>query len=226
MKRIFAIDRGLFWSNAAVCSLLLLGLSCGGCPEECPKGKQECACNEGKCDDGLTCQADKCVTTTNCPVGTAGCPCDNGGCQPGLTCNNNVCEVAACPVGTQGCPCDNGACQTDLRCNNNVCEPVTIEDGITIGAASVRACDIMFDVGSTGATQVVFDASVLGKFRKEGGRLALSFTARQDAALSHPVAQVQNASGTAVDISAIAPSVARCFDRLGGVVADPAIHLR
>ena len=84
----------------------------------------------------------------------------------------------------------------------------------------------MFDVGATGATKVVFDASVVGKYRKEGSRLALSFAARDDAALTGAVAQVQNDAGTAVDITGITPSVTNCFGRLGAAVADPQLVLQ
>lgn len=240
-----------------------LSLTLSACPEDCPKGEKGCACNEGACDDGLTCRDDKCETAAaTCADGREGCPCyPNSTCDGDLLCTENVCATAPdpgtlggscgetqacllhdgiqllchdgvcvlpedCPAGSEGCACNNGHCQDSLECQQDLCVPVTLLDGITVANATVRACDVMFNLGNTGASKVVFDAAIVGKYRKDKDRMALSFTARQDQAFTGPIAQVTDASGSPVDISAVTPSTLRCYDRLGAVVDAPQVSLR
>ena len=201
------------------------GLECqtGVCQSEsCPAGTQGCPCVNGTtCDAGLECQQGVCADP-GCPVGTDGCPCDaQGGCGAGLVCEAGTCRKENCPAGTEGCPCDAGSCQGALECRNDICEQPQADHGVSVGAAAVRACDVMFDVGATGAMTIGFGDAVLGRFKKDGTRIAFSFSAKADAALSGVVATVLDSGGLAIDASGITPSQAVCHDRLGKAVASP-----
>ena len=59
---------------------------------------------------------------------------------------------------------------------------------------------------------------------RRGDRLALSFTAKKDAAFVGPVASVTGADGKA--LTGLAPEKAACFDRLGKAVATPDVKIQ
>ena len=157
-----------------------------------------------------------------CTAGADGCACRaDGTCDAGLACQDLVCGAPACTTGTLGCPCraDN-KCDAGLSCGNGACAAVT-GTGLVVGGAEVRACDVVF--AAAGAT-AVFSQDVVGVTARRGERIALSFTAKKDAAFAGPVASVTGADGKAV--AGLAPEKASCFDRLGKAVATPDVKVQ
>ena len=80
--------------------------------DNCKPGSLVCRCDNGKCDKGLRCEADMCVT---CTPGSPGCPCrSDNSCEFGNTCEKGVCKGC---IGKEKCPCyGNGNCDLGLKC--------------------------------------------------------------------------------------------------------------
>jgi len=188
------------------------------------------------CDDDNPCGSDngtqlECTDSTcslpetPCPVGTSGCPCDAGDvCTGELICTGGVCFEPTCTAGTLDCPCDTGdSCTGALVCTEGVCKEASVVPGVGLGVSNVdvRACGLILELADV---TVVFDASVTGRSKRDGTRLAIAFTANGDAAPS-TVASIIDATGTAVDLSGVTPTSVECFDRLGQPVATPGITL-
>lgn len=95
--------------------------------------------------------------------------------------------------------------------------------GPAVTDPAVRACDLLLDTGSAAVGSVRFSDSLIGRFKKEGPRLAVSFTVKADAPPSGKLAWFSEASGQPLDASAFALSSAQCYDRLGAKIADPGL---
>jgi len=132
---------------------------------------------------------------------------------------------STCPSGTEGCPCRTGdACDTGLTCQSGVCETEATIGGLSVNNDQVRSCDLVLDTGGAAVTNVAFDDSVIGRFRLDGQRIGVAFTAQADQALG-AVAELQGPGGD-VDMSSIVASTVTCYDRLGAAVAEPGVRLR
>jgi len=219
--------------------LALMGLvSCNGSDSsagggvgvsDCPKGTLNCPCDStGACESPLVCKEGFCVAGdhSDCRAGAGaeGCPCTaENGYESGLVCQDNVCTHIDCPPGTDGCPCDaSGGCGDGLVCMDNVCHGASSEQRGSIGNKDVRACDVLLDIGSTPSSMsVVFASSVIGRYRREGAKLALSFTAKADSPLDGTVVQLVDHDGASMDAGSITPSLITCYDRSGVVVSEP-----
>ena len=214
------------------------GLSCtdGFCvaAATCPDGAEGCPCYaNGTCDskDGvvMACEQDVCVVPGTPPQGDLGDPCDADspcGTHDGteLECREATCQLpVTCPAGTFGCPCDAGACQGGLVCTADTCQ-AAVGSGLVVGNADVRACDVLLE--NAAGVDVQYAATVLGVTARDEARLALSFSARSDAALPAPVGALAGAGGAAVDPADVTMSKAVCYDRHGAAVADPGIELK
>jgi len=93
----------------------------------------------------------------------------------------------------------------------------------------VRACDVVLEVlvpAGPEAVAVSFDPGVLGERASAGRRLALSFSARQDAPLPSPLAMLSDTGGAAVGADQLRVLSAECFDRHGAPAAEPDLSLR
>ncbi len=199
------------------------------------------SCNTGdegcKCYDNNTCNGDlQCIDgicqNQDCPAGTEGCACIDGTtCNQGLECNDNgICQRAGCTPGTEGCECDNGACNEGLECIDDICkEPTHVtEKGFKVGNGNVRACDVLFDIGSSKAESVKFADVVIGRSVKRKTKIAVSFTAKADSSLdTAPIFTFVDSSGNGIqDVSGISVVEVHCFDRKGAVVSDPQVSLK
>ena len=213
------------------------GLACaeGFCVTEstCPAGAEGCACYaNGTCDskDGvvMVCQQQVCTVPDAPTPGDLGDPCDGDnpcGLHDGtqLECREGTCQLpVTCPAGTFGCPCDGGTCQAGLQCVSDACQAAA-GSGLFVGSAEVRACDVLIE--KEGA-DVQYASGVLGVTARDGARLALSFTARTDAAQTGPVGALVGTDGQALDVTGLKPVKVECYDRHGTTVADPGIELR
>jgi hypothetical protein len=215
------------------------GLSCtdGFCvaAATCPDGAEGCPCYaNGTCDskDGvvMACEQDVCVVPGTPPQGDLGDACDadrpcgtHDGAQ--LECREGTCQLpVTCPAGTFGCPCDAGTCQAGLACVADACQAAA-GGGLVVDSADVRACDVLLE-GAAGV-EAQYGAAVLGVTARDGARLALSFAARTDAALTAPVAAlVDGGTGEALAAGAVTVSTVTCYDRHGAAVAAPGVELK
>lgn len=204
----------------------------GTCQLPCDAGTLNCPCDTGdvcgehegaqlECLDGL-CRLPGCVAgTLDCPCGTGGVCGEHEGTQ--LECQGSTCVLPTCPEGTEGCPCGAGeSCDPGLACQAGTCEVGTLDEGVTVGSADVRACTVVIEVPDV---TVTFSGDVVGRAKRDGSRLAFSFTAKTDAALSAVVATILGGDGQAADVSAVTPELVECFDRLGAEVAAPELTL-
>jgi len=212
------------------------GLACtdGFCVAvSCPAGSEGCACYaNATCDskDGvvMACEDSVCVVPGTPPPGGLGDACDGDhpcGRHEGaeLECREATCQLpVGCPAGTFGCPCDAGACQGGLACVDDTCQAAA-GSGLFVGNADVRACDVLLE--KEGA-DVQYAPGVLGVTARDGARLALSFAARTDAALSGPVGALVGADGQALDVTGLPPVKVECYDRHGAAVAAPGVELK
>jgi len=183
-------------------------------------------CNdENPCgtDNGtqLECADGTCALPVNCPEGTAGCACLAGDtCADDLICTGGVCFEPTCTAGTLNCPCDTGnVCSGELSCDEGVCkEPVvTISAGLSVSNPDVRSCQLIIELDDIEAT---FDASVQGRTKRDGGRLAVAFSSTSD------VGPTTVATFTpATNLSSDALSNVTCYDRLGQPVDSPGVAL-
>ncbi|MBI5544107.1 MAG: hypothetical protein HY901_09480 [Deltaproteobacteria bacterium] len=102
-------------------------------------------------------------------------------------------------------------------------EPDAGPSAVVINPA-VRACDLLLDTGVAAVGSVVFGEGVIGRYKRDGSRLAVSFTSRTDAApASRPT--LLDASGQPLDPSTLTVNAVQCYDRLGAPVADPGLTL-
>lgn len=207
--------------------LLLLALSAcgsdGGGGSDCAPGELQCPCrDDGTCDDGLECRQGFCV-----PAGQPGGLGDDCGPeQPcgehdgaALECVGGVCRLPGCTPGSLGCECTPaGGCDDGLVCDDSVCRAAEAQ-GVTVGAPDVRACDVVLPGAGLAVT---FADTVEGVSLRRGGRLAFSFAAKADAALTEPVATLLSADGGA----APTPETVECWDRLGRPVATPQLDFQ
>ncbi len=199
----------------------------------CPTGTLDCPCGPGDtCGEhegtALVCTDGTCRLAT-CPAGQIGCPCgpdDSCGSHEGtaLVCTAGTCQLPGCPAGTNGCPCTaQGGCDTGLECQANVCGPPAALRGVTVGNAAVRACGLVIELP---AADVRFADTVTGASKRLGDRLALSFTAKGDAAFAAPVAAIVDGAGAPLNLAGVTPTEVECFDRHGAAVANPGLGLQ
>lgn len=217
---------GLDW-RPMVLGLLAVFSGCSGAGgDDCPTGLRNCPCQTGDlCDPGLGCRQGYCVPD-DCPRGSEGCPClASATCNGALVCAAGVCEPPSCPPGTLDCPCDNGACQTGQTCRADQCVPSVPQSGLSVGSAAVRACDVLLAIGTTETETIGFSDQVVGVFEKAGTSIAFSFTAKTDATLAEPVAQLLDSTGAALAAAGVTLISATCFDRLGVALASPSLTL-
>ncbi len=200
----------------------------------CPEGTEGCVCHaDDSCEAGtagavLVCTEGLCVPEGT-DVGGLGDPCGEGlpicGLNEGtqLECTEGTCQMPppVCTAGTLDCPCDAGSCGDGLECVAETCKAKT-GSGLTVGNADVRACDVLLVLASA---DVNFAADVLGVTARDGDRLAVSFTAKADAALGS-VGVVVDSLGAAVDTSGITPTKVECYDRTGKAVAAPELGFK
>ena len=216
--------------GAARALTLLLSLAlCTGCSESgsdsCPAGQLQCACGAGDaCDGELVCREGFCVPAAG--AGAVGDPCsDDAPCGLAddgtqLSCTAGVCRLPGCDAGTLGCDCAPGkSCGDGLVCVGSVCLAATAQ-GVTVGNPDVRACDVLLE--APGAA-VAFGDAVEGVSLSEGDKLAFSFTARVDATLDGPVAELLVPGGGG---AALTPARVECWDRRGAAVAEPQLSFQ
>jgi hypothetical protein len=103
----------------------------GGDDGGCPAGTQGCACDNGNCGSGLSCQANQCQPG-GCTSGNKDCACKSDGtCNVGpggveLSCTNGTCTAASCIPSSEGC-----ACAGNMRCGiNGRGEQLTCQAGV------------------------------------------------------------------------------------------------
>lgn len=200
----------------------------GTCAEvTCSAGTVGCACNAGGgCEGALVCTDGVCGAA---PGGALGDPCgDAAPCgkhtdgSP-LTCTEGICRITVvCTPGTQGCPCNAGSCGAGLACKEDVCDPDGNAGGFTVSNPAVRACGLVIEV--PGAA-VAFGDGVIGRTRREGARLAVTFVAASDAPLG-VIGAITDGQGGALDLSGVTPVGLECFDRLGAPVTAPGLSLQ
>lgn len=183
-----------------------------------------------------------------CPAGTATCRCDlDNACysQPGqpLICDRGYCVADECVKGTEGCPCfGNGTCApldgVPLACQEGVCVARGAEppppncEGPQCGAEALaagvqspgaRSCEALFDDPDHKIISVAFGAGTRGHELRRGARLGVVFIATDDADLP-PDALTLTLAGPLT--TPIAPTLVRCFDRLGHPLADASLTLQ
>jgi len=213
------------------------GLECkdGFCvkaAEECPAGTNGCPCNEdGTCQPGgaetLECKEGLCVPEGT-EVGGLGDPCGEDkpcGVHEGtqLECKEGTCRLPEeeCPAGTLDCPCNEGACAGGLECADGKCK-APAGSGVVVGNGAVRACDVVLEAAGV---DVSFSGDVIGVTKREGDRLAFSFTAKADVAVGSVAALVAG-DGSPYDASGITADKVECYDRLGKAVAAPELSFK
>jgi len=217
-------NRALVAAGLVLATMLAAGCKSGGGGNTpvCTPGADACACKADKtCDTGLTCNANVCQGAA-CTPGADGCACKaDGSCDTGLACQDKVCKEPACVAGTLDCPCKaDNTCDAGLACLESACK-AQAGTGLVVGSAAARACDVVFNLA--GAT-VALSKDVTGVTARRGDRVAVSFTAKTDAAFAGPVASVTGPGGKA--LSGITPDKAECYDRLGKVVSDPGVKVQ
>jgi len=205
---------------------------CVKAEEACPAGTQGCPClTDGSCNSAegpaLECVEGLCVPEGTV-VGGLGDPCDSEklcGILEGtqLECKEGTCQLPGeeCPAGTLECPCDEGKCAEGLECTDGKCL-AQAGSGLVVGNSDVRACDVLIELAGADAA---FSADVLGVTARDGDRLAISFSARVDAALG-VVAALVAADGGTLDAGGVTPVEVSCFDRLGKAVAEPEVAFK
>lgn len=199
-------------------------------PEACTPGTLACECDDdGACGDGLTCQAGTCVEAEpdECTPGEIGCACEGGQCGEGAVCNaQDLCEAAEpdCEDGSEGCACiaPDNTCDGSLTCVEGRCI-ATVEMGLGVGP-DVRACDILLE-SDPAIISVVFADAVVGRSRASGAKMAISFTAKDDAALTDAPLQFGFASADAPDEGGVSILRADCFDSTGNKLQDSSLTL-
>ncbi len=197
-------------------------------PSVCDDGTQGCACHDdGTCNESLTCENGTCVDAS-CPAGAEGCACLEGNqCNDGLVCQNDLCIREGCVDGTEGCPCDNGNCDEGLVCNeSDLCERASLTGGLVVENSDVRACDVLVDLGSSGADYVRFSDGVMGRFRRVDTRMALSFIGVANTAMPAPIARFYDAHNQEISAASLTLSSVRCADLRGAVVSSPQASLQ
>ena len=137
-----------------------------------------------------------------------------------LECKDGKCVKKGCQPGTEGCSCDNGSCNEGLECKDGVCVAKSGSHGLSIDNAEARACDVLFDAGTSGAASAAFDSSVIGRFRLKGDKLAVSFTSKTDSPLQGKVLRLLDEAGGDVDAAKLGGMSVTCYDRKGGALSD------
>jgi hypothetical protein len=208
------------------------GLLCQGgtCVTDsgCTAGTLNCTCGSGDtCDSGLLCQGGTCVTDPGCTAGTLNCACGAGDtCDSGLVCDAGTCVTdPGCTAGTLGCACGAGdTCGSGLACQGGTCvTDIAPGTGLKVTDSSVRACGLVLELADA---TVTFGAAVVGRTKRQGSRLAISFTAKADEALPDGFATILDGAGQVADVSAVTPETIQCFDRQGAAVAAPGLTLQ
>lgn len=95
--------------------------------------------------------------------------------------------------------------------------------GPAVTDPAVRACDLLLDTGGASVASVGFTDSLIGRYKKDGSRVAVSFTVKADAAPSGKLAWFSDVSGQPLDASKFTVSSAQCYDRLGSTIANPGL---
>jgi hypothetical protein len=214
--------------DACASGLVCQGGTCVTDPG-CPAGTLGCTCGAGDaCDGGLVCQGGTCATDPGCTAGTLSCPCGTGDtCDSGLICQGGTCVTdPGCPAGTLGCACGAGdTCASGLTCGSGgTCvTEIAPGTGLKVSDSDVRACSLVLDLADV---TVTFGDAVIGRTKRQGGRLAISLVAKADAALPDGFATVLGADGQPADVGAVTPAQATCFDRQGVAVPSPGLSLQ
>lgn len=99
-------------------------------------------------------------------------------------------------------------------------DPIVPDVFFTLDAAA-RACEVMLFDPDRQLGDAAFGAAVEGRSLRRGGRLALAFAHRADAAINAGSVGLVARDG----IAAVQVEAATCFDREGRPLADAAIAL-
>ena len=131
-----------------------------------------------------------------------------------------------CPPGSLGCACREGpTCDGFLECAAGTCVlPKTVL--LTVGNASVRACDLLLEESGRAITGAQFGADTLGEQQRQGTKVAVSFTSKADVALGSGAVAIGLTGAEAPSVNPPKLSAVQCFDRSGAVVAQPDLKLQ
>ena len=208
------------WLILAVTVLILAG--CGkrrlaeGAPELPDASSAMCGSGTdggSSCEPTDHCSGHDCGEPSTCSSGQLGC-----GCKPGRVCDefageatlcsdDGQCVMAKCDEATSGCSCKSQRdCEQEAVCRRSVCVPVAARIAIS---GDVRACDIVLEDESRSIANVSFDARVRGATARDRSRVAVSFIARSDSAVSGDSVTLEGVRGE------LELQSARCYDHLG-----------
>jgi hypothetical protein len=112
-----------------------------------------------------------------------------------------------------------------LACSGGTHPPDAGVDPVVTDSA-VRSCDLLLDTGNVVVGSVGFGDAVVGRYKKDGSRLAVSFVAKVDAAPTGKLTTVLDAAGQPLDAAKFSLSSVTCYDRLGATVQNPGFALQ
>ena len=124
-------------------------------------------------------------------------------------------DPPACTPGTQDCACREGSCDEGLICRTDLCVTAPTQTGLSIGNEQARACELLL-TGVDDQVEVAFGSAIKGQAIREGERLAVSFSATADQAISADQVNVSRDDGAS--LAGLQIERARCFDRNGSVI--------
>ena len=135
-------------------------------------------------------------------------------------------DEGACKAGEAGCACvtdaDAGAaCADGLACIEGTCKGES-EAGLVVGDKRARACDVLVLEEGARVADVVFGDGVLGTFVREAPRVAVSFIANTDAAISGSAIRVR-VNG---DISGLSVQEVECAGADGATLSGAKVSLK
>lgn len=129
-----------------------------------------------------------------------------------------------CVNGQRSCPCTPlHACDDGLVCNQNTCvEPH--HTTLVVSAPGARACEVVFQEGSTVIAEATFDDDVRGSSARRGSRMSVAFISSADAELTGAGVRLLWLGNQRTPDVTVTES--ECFDRLGQSIVGGSVGIR
>jgi hypothetical protein len=123
-----------------------------------------------------------------------------------------------CGPGERGCACVAQTCKGGLACTAGICTPEAMSP-LGVSDSHARSCEVVLADGGGKIDEVNFGDTVIGRWLRQGDKVAAAFFAKQDS----PIAGVQVAyTGTGTNSYTVVLS--HCYGAKGELLPGATVH--